>query len=890
MRTLQNTNTPCLMNMLPLQLETGMSALVGRLIAIGLDDLALKELRILKRRLETTLNPSNKQLLRARGKTDSMQTSNTTGGNQTLADMLEFEVIPPGNAVLALATTVQLHALKLIASSKKPSFIVAALPKLDTESTGSPTQLLLRSAKESQNQTTKAVRQLEALSQLLLSLCPNISTSEDANVIASKTSVPPEAAFDLQTIALQNRLLCWKFSGHQGDVEVNVLGPFSRCLAAFARRSQANIRDIYKNSRQAFERIQSVIPTCSSGIEKSTKSSISNIYKVLGSLAQDAGDFREAIRWLKTFQEGYNTAPFSDVQLCTIAANLATLKLLVSATDVEVEELLMKVLDGLDGPLKGESSELDELLSAASKLRRAAISVLYKRDPGSTCNTTKTVSDGIRQMCESLILLCPRFSNRYLGKRPDHNSATKTILRHEQRRQLLVKSGFHAIDSAIFLIKAFQSEKRLTWDLMDSTLQDCLRLLEGIGDVPSELADESTSATTSYFVRISHLYFTQHLNMRRDAQDPKNVQYIRPLRRSIDCISSRSASEKKSAIVNSKLERLADIFKLAGRNDEARVALVCLRNELVESGALSIVGKAGQIMPMQAAWDENEATSMLARSISSLLKLELKSGLKFLQPPLYETSWAIQERGMVLELLLDIIHAQPGFPQSTQRNVVLELLKVYDPQNFPVRRLRVIAQLLRLDRDQRRDLVDEVKNALAIASLRAVIEQSEDHGLLPYLPHLQALASSALEIQEDHPRVDLLKPHLASWCLILETCKDLETLSRVVDDVSELLSHLSSIADFLQMRGYGKMRIGVLRMIANLNEIPRPNSSPDDLVLSYISLGLQYLELGYSGKAGLALDRAQSYSSNNGVTPEAMLRMHLSYGEYSLFIGNSERW
>jgi separase len=890
MRSLQSSRTPCMMDMPQLQLENGMSALIGKLIMLGLDELAVKELRILKKRLNGISESPDKQAPNRKGKSGGFQTPNTTGTNETLVDLLDFEAPPTEGALLLLAITTQLQVLKLLASSKKPNLITATLPKLCPDYQSSPIRLLLQSARESSHQATKTARQLEMLSQLILSLCPNISTSDDAIAITAKLSTPPGVALQLQTLAFKTRLLWWELCDHQGNVENDILVPFSRCLAAFTRRCRSMSLETYHCTSQAFQTIQDMIANHSYFKSKSAKSPLQSIRKLLGALAQDAGCFSDAIGWLKRVQETYDGTPVSEVQRCALAASLAALKLLTLASEPEVEELLMVVLEGLEGPLKGESLELDELLSELSKTRRAAISRLYKQSPVSNSNATGLMSDGIRQMCESLILLCPRFSIRYLGKPPDPSSAPKVIVRYEQRRQFAAKSGFHAIDSAMFLLKGLQSEGRLTWELMDSTLQDCLRLLERIETQVQDSIDDFATAATSYFVRISQLYFAQHFNMRRDSEGPKDIQYVRPLRRSIECVTRRSTLEKKAALMNSKLERLADICKTIGRYDEARETLITLQKELIESGILSRIATAGASKPLRKAWQESDDASMLARAISLLVKLELKFGSRFLQMPFYNVAWSLQEKGIVLEHVLDILSKQFKAAPTILRDIILELLAVYEVRKFPVRRLRIITRLINLDQDQRRDLGDDVKNTLAISKVVAVLEKSEDVGLASYLPHLQALASTALELQEDHPRVDLLRPHLASWSSILETIEDHESLTKSVDEVPEFLDHLISVADFLHMKGFSVMRVAVLRMITNLNEIPRPDSCPDDLVLSYNSLGLQYLELGYSGKAGLSFDRAQSHASRNGVTPEALIQVQLSYAEYLLAIGNSDKW
>src|SRR5437588_630065 len=62
------------------------------------------------------------------------------------------------------------------------------------------------------------------------------------------------------------------------------------------------------------------------------------------------------------------------------------------------------------------------------------------------------------------------------------------------------------------------------------------------------------------------------------------------------------------------------------------------------------------------------------------------------------------------------------------------------------------------------------------------------------------------------------------------------------------------------------------------------------LVLNLSKLGHQFLELGYSGKAGLSLAKAQNLLSSGPVATDVKLQWHLAYAEYLLKIGNSEKW
>jgi separase len=106
----------------PLQLENGMSALIGKLIALEFEELAVQEIRILRRRLET---------YRGEGKCEPDEIA--TAGDirqkgaklekETLASCLRFENIDAGDAVITLMVATQMQIMKLIALTKKPTNI-----------------------------------------------------------------------------------------------------------------------------------------------------------------------------------------------------------------------------------------------------------------------------------------------------------------------------------------------------------------------------------------------------------------------------------------------------------------------------------------------------------------------------------------------------------------------------------------------------------------------------------------------------------------------------------------------------------------------------------------------------------------------------------------------
>lgn len=866
----------------PLQLENGMSVLIGKLISLGLDDLAIKEVRILKKRL----HPEN---VSKKGSRPTAATSNTP---QTLCELLDFGKGIFSGAILGLVITTQLHILRLMAPPRKYSQIEALLPVLRPEYPSSPTRLLLLAAKEPKDlkQREKVARQLQTLSETLLSLCPSVSLADDALALESRLSATPEVAFQLQTLALQNRVHWWKLAGHKGDSSKDLYDPFLRCLSTFARRNQCGSLDTYKMSSSAFTDLELVLSAFTDAKHPGPTAPVSGIYRLLSSLSKEANLVDEAISWAQKFEALLDPNVDSDAKRCTVAARLVGLNLRRPSRHAKEEELVLRLLDGLERPFKGESSEIDDLLTEISFSRRSANSFLAKRK---AAPPNDELSGGLDQMCESLIFLCPRLSLRYLGNPPTANSTTKDILRHEQRRTFITASALHSIDSVLFLVKTLREEDRLDWDLMDSKLQDCLLLLDRLDISHRETTLEGGALPPAYHVKISNMYYTQFLNMRRDSENSKDGQQIRALRRSIDCIRARPQTEKKAAFISTKLERMAELCKSTGRFDELFKTLSSLRDEMVENGVLSAVVTTAASQPVQAAWFQDDSTSTLGRTVQSLLKVQMKYLNTSGQLSLVDASWSEEERGVVLEHQLEMLCNQSTTSIAAADylpKIFKDLLSIYGNQKYPIRRFRVLVRLLRLDLDPGLEFIDNLEGELKpYSSGKIVVEGTKDDGLRDYLTHFKIMAMMVMELQQELPDVDTLKQGLSAWSSIREQCEDLATLERQIEDIPGLVAHLKSIADYFQMKGVDSLRVTVLRLIADFNQLI-DCSGPDDIILSFTKLGAQWLQLGYSGKAGLALDKARSFSHQNGVSSHVSLQLHISYAEYLLAIGNYDKW
>ncbi|POS87101.1 hypothetical protein EPUL_001308 [Erysiphe pulchra] len=880
LRALQSSNL--LSVKLPhLQLENGMSVLITKLISLGMDDLAIKELRILKRCL--SVDEKNSKVDINSGVTSS----------SSLANLLDFGAIEVCGLKLELVITFQLQTLRLISSSKKSKIVEQVVPILHSSNISSPTRLLQTALKgiTEPRKLEKLTRQLQCITEIIFSLCPSVSPSYDVLAVESKISVSPKSAIQLQTIAFHSRTVWWKIAGHNGDFSKDILKPFLCCLSAFARRSQNPPSETFYTALEMFKTVQNLLESSPNYNLRAVNMELLKIYKLLGSLAKDALQIDAAIKWIEHAHCILKKDKISDARLCGIVARLVTLRLQLSTRDPVVEEQLLILLENLERPLKGEASEIDELLIEVSRARKAALNYLIQL-PNKSESSILT-NDGLQEMCRSFVFLCPRLSLRYIGSTPEANATSKDFSQYNKRLQYISKFSFHAVDSALFLIKSLLNQEPLAWEFLDLRLQDCLTLLNQIDLQSSETSQcimQSTPSIT-HRVRISNLYYTQYLNNRGNQSLAKGNQMIKSLRRSIDCIRDSPPQERRTALFTAKLERLAELCNNQGRYDELLQLLCTLRNELIQEGILSKIIQRASYQPLKAAWSSSREIDMLGRTIHSILKVQIKLTRLVSQIPLFEETWSKEERAIILEYELELLcrHTISNSKSTLnlQKLVFKQLLDLYDISRYPLRRFRVILRFLitQCGRSNKESLEAEMELESNIIE-NSVTQDTEDSGLLNFLTDYRIMAMMLKELNKDQPCLEKLTSGLATWSSILNKCENLADLNKQIDDIAALLALLNTINDWLQVHGHDEIRISVLNLITELSEKAEAIINHDEYILNLINLGTQWLNLGYCGKASLALDRARNSHQKTGSSTFMTLKLQIFVSEYLMTIGN----
>ncbi|KAI7280935.1 hypothetical protein KC345_g4466 [Hortaea werneckii] len=344
-----------------IQLVAGMLALAARLVALNFHSLAVKELTAVKRQLEGPSKPAKGS------QTTKVASSNSAKGTKpTIASLLHLDTgLKDQSEALPLAITHQQLVLKIIAMSYKAPEIESAVEYVNPDNTSSPTAFIMQQAKLTSNKA-KAATQLEAHSQVLLGLCPKVSSSNDSEALESSENVSPKAAFKLQVSALRIRQQWWQLAGHQSNREKELLEPFSRCLAAMLRRSNGTSRT-YGEAEEALTSLDIDV--------LAAPGAAFGLCHTLAMLAEKDGDDESALQWSQNLMLTCEDLSQQNAKrlaaLATYISKLATSKEKdLQHLRAQVETLQRRIREQLSGSSADYDLLIVELARLASIMHR----------------------------------------------------------------------------------------------------------------------------------------------------------------------------------------------------------------------------------------------------------------------------------------------------------------------------------------------------------------------------------------------------------------------------------------------------------------------------------------------------------------------------------------
>ena len=882
-------------NTLPyLQLESGMSALIGKMLALGFDDIALRELRILKRRLDASKVAASVQGVAAfAGSWKEEEKSDPK--TETLAEMLRFRNTGARGQLLSLIITTQLQLLKILALKRDPSATQNAFQHLQFSVPHSPVNLIQRQLESDvPGSSDKVARQLESLTQALIALCPTVCSAEDDKSLASGNNLSPDTAFQIQLLAFQVRSTWWKISGHQSDIAKEIVDPFCRCLTTYNRRSKVTKAKKYEIVKGAFQ----LIKECVQNVKGFREELLLPTYQLLAESAQESSQFAQAIGWVKEARECAPESALSRSKLCSMNCQVASLELLSLESDPS-DKLIVLLSDAarnLEGDLQGESAELDELLLAVASLRRSAFFIFHDRHRSSKAKDMRAQSALVHE-CSKLVLLCARFLVRYVGSGNSRSANEKTAMRRDQRMRLAARFTTPSIESVVAMARLSADSEVDIWKSLEVGLQDCFRLALSIADSnmnANRATGEDNQASTS-FASISNAYWYRYLHLKRRATDAKSCREC--LLVSIDLIRNRPLYEKLAGSLPLKLEKfgqlcedMRDYKKAAESYEEA------LHVEL-ESGLLRTAVEAAATQSITKVLEQEGELLPLSRKLSAYPRAALKAiDQGSLQQPFFSPhGLSASEQGVLLEqqlvALLSTLKVQGATPTTYHalNDIGTSLLSMYEHDRFPVRRLRVIVRLLGSLLTAPQALGNNLIDQCIEEPAKAAIGAHFDTGLLRFQSHLTTCRRLLNTMRQKSPNIKDLESVITSWTKLAQESVDWSSLQAQVYDVAQWLVHLEMLGEYLDMQGLELYRVSALNITIKVYEAATPVQC-SALVSKLSELGLQHVRLGYSGLAGSVLHKAQRYLEALDLVGKVKLRWHLTYAEYALVNGNVKTW
>lgn len=868
-----------------LQVESGVLSLIGKLVALGLDSQAVKEIRLLKRRLELFLGHAE---LKSAGTTiKKVGTKDVVAEKESLASLLHFGHIESRSAALPIVANLQTYTLRIIARLKKASTIEASWEYLQLSNESSPANLLQQLASTAAG-AAKAARQLESLAQTVLALCPSISALDDG-----ATARPaPETVLRMQHLAFTIRKNWWELAKHKSNKERELVEPFTKCLVAYARRSKLSSMEKYTLSKSLSIELlgqQSLTPgaTGSSAV----------ITKTLCNLAQAAGMSDEALRWLGAPDDSASITNSAAKQACRLL-RIATVSLEATNKGEDkpgLEKVINTAMKALQGSLGGSSTDLDSLFMEVNALRRAATRLLAS---GLSARSLSSEDLAAQARAISMIAASIHFSARFVGRRSMAESESDSQHRHEDRINMAWKCTRSIVESVLTCCKRSTSSPEL-WAELDTILQDCCYILRRLGEEYESgvlIDSQAGDVVSSCLVKLSNSYWNTYLQLRKaTAIDPDLL--LVAMRRSIDLVSEGSETQQESGHLAMKLERLGETLDNLQKPDESRKAFrQCIGYHTYLS--IELLAKSVAQHSLQSLFEGDGRFNALGRLLKALHRSYLLHGVKRASELAYHDDTYLQPdvRGAILEWQL-VLYSKT-LSRNRQWNSNLNhsiktladhLLDIYTLEGYPVRRLRFINLFLQLSQDHPHIVSHSLLPSDTSPDNLNTVEVSADEGLIKLKEHLSALCSFKLAMQQAAPPTETLRQCFATWEFLTKSASSWSALTERIGDVDSWIHDIRACVDYLNAKGQEYLALPVSHLLVTIFELQNHNDA-SELVCSLSALSLQYLRLGYTGKAGLSLAKAELLVNRQTTSTEAKLKWYTAYAEYLFRIGNTDKW
>lgn len=645
------------------------------------------------------------------------------------------------------------------------------------------------------------------------------------------------------------------------------------------------------------------------------------VYKSLSWAASDASLISESLSWTEGWLDALKTAGDDAnaalVVLCKVRLAVVEVRVLRSTHAEKIphidrlgvlEQKIAVAVEGLENVARGRKHDLEMLLQEAGQLRRSSLGLLNSllhdghrsADSEVRVDITKEWERKARDICNLAFKSVVQFCRKYMamGISEEEHSRLQSILTP-------------AIDSTFSAcLWGFDAACPEAWENADALLWEC-------GAAIKAAEKERPGFLDAFYEKISNVYYQIYLLCRKSPVSEGKA--TRALRRSIASMDQRPTSELAAASIPRKYQILGTSYLAVReyrRSEEAFISAIQIAST---TGLLNELGERanrGELVE-QLVNSPDKEVAMVAAVVSGLVKIATRkrdgiaAELRFQGPEL-----SIAARGILLEWSLFLAIDQMHDDGSVVRVLGERLLDIYELEEMPLRRSRVVAKLLGVAVDQPTLLDPEAMQGLGAEILEwangaSSADLDEDSNLEPFKDDIIASCSLGLGFSswlQGTTRPDLVLNAFGLWRVIIQNnCTWDGVLSRT-NNARKVVERFEMAAEFFDMKGETELKLAALEILLEFHRRGTPanhdgklycrlplcgkahQSASLALITTHTRIGLQYLRLGYSGKAGISMGKARSHlEKQDDITTATRLEWHLAYVEYLVSIGNFDR-
>ena len=881
LRATQNKEKPNQGHSVP-RLEMGMSALIHKLIALEFYGLAIRELKILKARLFSFSDPSNKPVKSRLGRPQMNPKEETASSRESLTTLLDFRGLDCRGPVMGVVVTSQIQTLRIITNLglEGPECL---LEQLSFEKANTLAQLILNQVDDVRTETrNKAAQQLEVVAQMVL----KISSVRPPSRKSSKTqihSLGPEIVLQLQTAAFVVRSKSWELSGHKIDAVKDVFGPLARFLESFRTDSRATAAEQYQSVRNTFNAFTDSVYPC----YNSSHEMLQVIYQTLADVAQAAGQTKDALAWMQKAINCPSGGPSTSIKQCLMTCKMLTYHFRDESREKESLALLKAATALLSSNLQGDSADLDELLVTVASLRKSIASALTNNARRNETIEAQLCAESATE-CLGLLSLCVNFIVRYLGSPPSLDDNEKARLRYQHRMKLVLAIAASTVETTSTVARLYSRSESGDWKTIEASLDDCFQLAKNVGELKIE------HGKSSPYLTIANAHWCRFLQLKRN--DAELGQQRHCLRACVDI--ARSLPGQHTIWLLPKLEQYGHLYENARDLSSALNAYAEAIQAHINLGTVAKAAAATSTRSLAAAFEGDENIKSLARVLQAHVRVASKLDCSETGETIYYDSQELpaDQRLSLLSYqfatMTSRLHSRgPTVSlQQAMRRLSNRLLSICTGDGHTIQRIHILVQML----------YTSINHPAAIASpsLSCALEQTvgiSHHpvngmsNLQSFLPHLSDSLRFLVAVRQGRPDLGVIEDVLKAWAELVRQISDYHSLQTLVYDVESWQLHLELAVEYLEFQGLHALRCLALYICSAIWKLPGvPQVSGGTTKL--IQLGCQYVRLGHTALAETSLRKAHQSLEEQAQSLEIKTQWRLAAAELALETDNYISW